>query len=100
MPSDRMTRGCRLEVEITLNTSLSDPAVELLGVPDIHLVETTPPELTGAQRAAMNRRWEEMTSANPTLFDGPVVVCTRVEWTDPGTMVLSWCRTTYRLLVL
>ncbi|MDX3232546.1 NUDIX hydrolase [Streptomyces sp. ME19-01-6] len=82
-----------------MTTNLSD-AVELLGVPDLHLVETAPPELTDAQRAAMNRRWEEMTAANPTLFDGPVVVCTKVEWKDPGTMVLSWCRATYRLLVL
>ncbi|MEU0845706.1 NUDIX hydrolase [Streptomyces sp. NPDC005962] len=86
-----------------MTTNLSEPAVpavELLGVPDLRLVETAPPELTDAQRAAMNRRWEEMTTVNPALFDGPVVVCTAVEWTDPQTMVLSWCRATYRLLVL
>ncbi|MER6145431.1 NUDIX hydrolase [Streptomyces sparsogenes] len=83
-----------------MTISPSIPAVELLNVRHLHLVETAPPELTGAQVAAMNRKWEEMTSANPTLFDGPVVVCTKVEWADSETMVLSWCRATYRLLVL
>ncbi|MCO8308822.1 NUDIX hydrolase [Streptomyces sp. RKCA744] len=84
-----------------MTTNLSNPAVvELLGAPDLRLVETAPPELTGAQTAAMNRKWEEMTTANPALFDGPVAVCTGAEWTDPETMVLSWCRATYRLLTL
>ncbi|MEU1789116.1 NUDIX domain-containing protein [Streptomyces sparsogenes] len=83
---------------MTINPPI--PAVELLNVRHLHLVETAPPELTSAQRAAMNRKWEEMASANPTLFDGPVVVCSKVEWKDPETMVLSWCRATYRLLVL
>ncbi|MCP9211452.1 NUDIX hydrolase [Streptomyces sp. NEAU-Y11] len=83
-----------------MTDSPSTPAVDLFGVRRLHLVETAPPELTDAQRAAMNRRWEEMTSANPTLFDGPVVVCTGLEWKDSETMVLSWCRATYRLLVL
>ncbi|MBQ0827341.1 NUDIX hydrolase [Streptomyces sp. RG38] len=48
----------------------------------------------------MNRKWEELTAANPALFDGPVVVCTGVEWKDLETVILSWCRATYRLLVL
>lgn len=101
MPSIRTARECGPEVETTLTTNLSDPAaVELLGAPDLRLVETAPPELTDAQKTAMNGKWEEMTTANPALFDGPVAVCTGVEWTDPGTMVLSWCRATYRLLAL
>jgi 8-oxo-dGTP pyrophosphatase MutT (NUDIX family) len=83
-----------------LTTNPSNSTVELLNVRRLHLVETAPPELTDAQTSAMNRRWEELTAINPTLFDGPVVVCTGVEWKDPGTMVLSWCRATYRLLVL
>ncbi|MGW7362957.1 NUDIX domain-containing protein [Streptomyces sp. NPDC054841] len=78
----------------------SNPAVELLGARHLHLVETAPPELTDVQMAAMNNRWEEMVAANPTLFDGPVVVCTGVEWKDSQTLLISWCRATYRLLVL
>ncbi|MES4908870.1 MULTISPECIES: hypothetical protein [unclassified Streptomyces] len=40
-----------------MTTSLSNPAVELLGVPDLHLVETAPPELTrGLRWTASGRR--------------------------------------------
>jgi len=87
-------------MEVTLTTNPSDSTVELLNVRSLHLVETAPPKLTSVQTSAMNRKWEELTAANPTLFDGPVVVCTGVEWKDPETMILSWCRATYRLLVL
>ncbi|MGW0363663.1 NUDIX hydrolase [Streptomyces sp. NPDC002990] len=83
-----------------MTTTPSSPAVELLDARHIHFVETAPPQLNAAQSAAMNRRWEAMTGDNPSLFDGPVVVCTGVEWKDPLTMVLSWCRATYRLLTL
>ncbi|WP_240802112.1 NUDIX hydrolase [Streptomyces sp. A1136] len=83
-----------------MTTTPSSPAVELLDARHVHFVETAPPPLTAAQTAAMNRRWEAMTGDNPSLFDGPVVVCTGVERKDPQTLVLSWCRATYRLLTL
>ncbi|MFD3539654.1 NUDIX hydrolase [Streptomyces sp. NPDC058662] len=75
-------------------------AVELLDVHRLHLVETAPPRLTQEQSAAMDRMWEEMTASNPSMFDGPVVVCAGLDWKDPHTLVLTWYRATYRLYVL
>ncbi|MER7109428.1 NUDIX hydrolase [Streptomyces sp. NPDC000229] len=39
---------------------------------------------------------ESAVKANPTLFDGPVVACARVEWEGPHSLVLHWARVTYR----
>ncbi|MER7467866.1 NUDIX domain-containing protein [Streptomyces sp. NPDC097981] len=75
-------------------------AVELLDARQLHLVETAAPRLTQEQSAAMDRMWDEMTTSNPSLFDGPVVVCAGVDWKDPHTLVLTWYRATYRLYVL
>ncbi len=44
----------------------------------------------------MNRVWDEAVKANPSLFDGPVAACTRLDWEAPGCMVLSWTGVTYR----
>ncbi|MCX5380364.1 NUDIX domain-containing protein [Streptomyces sp. NBC_00091] len=74
--------------------------VEVLDVHHLHLVETTRPQLTAEQTAAMDRRWEEVTAANPDFFDGPVVVCAGLDWKDPHTLVLTWYRAAYRLYVL
>ncbi|WCD91165.1 hypothetical protein KPP03845_200126 (plasmid) [Streptomyces xanthophaeus] len=74
--------------------------VEVLDAHRLHFVETAPPRLTPEQSAAMDRRWEEMAASNPSMFDGPVVVCAGLGWKDPHTLVLTWYRATYRLYVL
>lgn len=76
------------------------PAVELSGVRRLLLAETDPPRLSDDQTAAMTRRWEEAVAANPSLFDGPTVVCAGLKWKDPETLLLTWYRATYRLYVL
>ncbi|QTE03177.1 NUDIX hydrolase [Streptomyces cyanogenus] len=76
------------------------PAVELSNVRRLLLAETDPPRLTNAQTAAMKRRWEEAVAVNPSLFDGPTVVCAGLEWKDSETLLLTWYRATYRLYVL
>ncbi|MER5971666.1 NUDIX hydrolase [Streptomyces sp. NPDC002055] len=83
-----------------MTSSSHSPAVELAGVRHLQLVETEPPQLTVEQTAAMNRLWEGKTASNPSLFDGPVVVCSALEWQDKHTVTLTWYRATYRLYVL
>jgi 8-oxo-dGTP pyrophosphatase MutT (NUDIX family) len=63
-------------------------------------VETNPPQLTDEQTAAMTLRWDEAVAANPSLFDGPTVVCAALERKDPDTLLLTWYRTTYRRYLL
>lgn len=75
-------------------------AVELPGVRRLLLAETGPPPLTDEQTAAMTRRWEEAVAANPSLFDGPTVVCAGLERKDSETLLLTWYRATYRLYLL
>ncbi|MFE1459484.1 NUDIX hydrolase [Streptomyces nigra] len=74
--------------------------MELSGVRRLLLAETDPPRLTDEQTAAMERRWEEAVAANPSLFDGPTVVCAGLEWEDSQTLLLTWYRATYRLYLL
>ncbi|MFJ8364013.1 NUDIX domain-containing protein [Streptomyces sp. NPDC093984] len=76
------------------------PAVELSGVRRLLLAETDTPRLTDEQTATMQRRWEAAVAANPSLFDGPTVVCAGLEWKDSETLLLTWYRATYRLYVL
>ncbi|MFC7872025.1 NUDIX domain-containing protein [[Kitasatospora] papulosa] len=76
------------------------PAVELPGVRRLLLEETDPPRLTDEQNAAMTRMWDDAVAANPSLFDGPTVVCSELEWKGPGTLLLTWYRATYRLYLL
>jgi 8-oxo-dGTP pyrophosphatase MutT (NUDIX family) len=76
------------------------PAVELLGVRRLLLTETQAPRLTDEQTTAMQRRWEEAVAANPSLFDGPTVVCAGLERKDSQTLLLTWYRATYRLYLL
>lgn len=77
-----------------------NPVFELPGVRRLLLVEVEPPRLTEEQDAAMTRMWDETVAANPALFDGPTVVCAELEWKDPGTLLLTWYRATYRLYLL
>jgi 8-oxo-dGTP pyrophosphatase MutT (NUDIX family) len=66
----------------------------------LRLVEVMAPPLGTAERAAMNRAWADAVAANPSLFDGPVVVCAGLDGDGPGGLVVSWSRTTYRYFAL
>ncbi|WP_274917718.1 NUDIX hydrolase [Streptomyces sp. WZ-12] len=72
------------------------PAVETQEVHRIRLVEAPVPPQTPEERRAVDHAWEEAVRANPDLFDGPVVACTRLTRTGPHDVTVSWARTTYR----
>lgn len=74
--------------------------VELLEADRLRLVEVALPPMPAEHRAAMNRAWDEAVEANPSFFDGPVVVCAGLEQEASGGLVVSWCRTTYRYFAL
>ncbi|MGW1174815.1 NUDIX hydrolase [Kitasatospora sp. NPDC002543] len=74
-------------------------AVEVLNAKGVRLAETPVPGLSAEHRSAMDRVWEKATSANPSLFDGPAVICTTLEQRD-GAVDLSWAATTYRRFAL
>ncbi len=81
------------------SASVRDLAVEVLIPTAVGLTETAVPALSAAHQSAMDRVWEQATRANPSLFDGPAVVCTAME--HHGRRVeLSWARTTYRRFAL
>ncbi|WP_231873159.1 MULTISPECIES: NUDIX domain-containing protein [Kitasatospora] len=65
----------------------------------MRLAETAAPALSAEHEAAMDRMWEKAAQANPSLFDGPAVVCTALEQYD-RQVELSWARTTYRRFAL
>ncbi|WP_237322410.1 NUDIX hydrolase [Streptomyces sp. JJ36] len=76
------------------------PGVDLLDVHRLRCAEAAPPALSPGEREAMEREWEEAVRANPSLFDGPTVLCTRLHWEEPGSLVLSWARAPYRYRAL
>lgn len=73
---------------------------ELLDVNRIRLVEGPAPALSDEHRQGMNRVWDEAVAANPSLFDGPTVVCTGLDWDGPGSLVITWAAVTYRHFAL
>ncbi|WP_175411845.1 NUDIX hydrolase [Streptomyces sp. TRM64462] len=70
--------------------------VNLFEVQQLRLTEVAAPQLSPEEEAARDRAWEKAVQANPDLFDGPVVACAGVDWEEPGRLVLSWARVTYR----
>ncbi|MET9645244.1 NUDIX domain-containing protein [Streptomyces syringium] len=75
--------------------------VELFEPHRIRFVEGAGPRLSNEEQLAMNRVWDEAVQANSSLFDGPAVTCTRLDWEErTGTLVLSWARSTYRYRAL
>jgi 8-oxo-dGTP pyrophosphatase MutT (NUDIX family) len=74
--------------------------VELFEVHRLRCVEGAEPPLSAEQRLAMDRLWDEAVQANPSFFDGPVVACTGLAPEEPGSVVLTWARATYRRRVL
>ncbi|MCX4809088.1 NUDIX domain-containing protein [Streptomyces sp. NBC_01239] len=73
---------------------------ELLDVHRLRLVETAAPRLTPEERFAMNRVWDAKVRANPSFFDGPVLVCAGARREVPDELTVSWVRTTYRHFAL
>lgn len=74
--------------------------VDLFEVRKIRFVETAGPELPLVMRSTMDSAWDEAVRANPSLFDGPVVLCTELYQDAPGHLVVFWARATYRYRVL
>ncbi|MFJ2865319.1 NUDIX hydrolase [Kitasatospora sp. NPDC087314] len=66
----------------------------------LRLVETPAPQLSVEHQSARDHIWENAVRANPSLFDGPAVVCTALVWEDKGVLCFSWARTTYRSFAL
>ncbi|WP_093623804.1 NUDIX domain-containing protein [Streptomyces sp. 3213.3] len=83
-----------------IEQSARRPGAELLDVHRLRLVESAAPRLTPEERLAMNRVWDERVRANPSFFDGPVLVCAGAERDGPYELVISWVRTTYRHFAL
>ncbi|WP_329551672.1 NUDIX hydrolase [Streptomyces sp. NBC_00696] len=73
---------------------------ELLDVHRLRFVETAAPRLTPEERFAMNRVWDAKVRANPSFFDGPVLVCAGARREGPDELTVSWVRTTYRHFAL
>ncbi|ROO86270.1 ADP-ribose pyrophosphatase YjhB (NUDIX family) [Actinocorallia herbida] len=69
--------------------------VELLAARRVRLVEGRPPELPAEHRRAMDRAWDEAVTANPALFDGPIVVLTGIRL-EADLLALTWARATFR----
>jgi 8-oxo-dGTP pyrophosphatase MutT (NUDIX family) len=85
---------------VCVSEALRHAAVELLDADGIRLVEGSAPVLSDEHRQEMNRVWEEAVAANPSLFDGPTVVCTGLDWDGPGSLVITWAAVTYRHFAL
>ncbi|MFH9348177.1 NUDIX hydrolase [Kitasatospora sp. NPDC017646] len=86
-----------------MNTSSTIPAsvrpVRVLDASRLLLVEAPVPVLAAEHQAGMDRVWEKAVSMQPSLFDGPAVVCTALDADGPAVR-LSWARTTYRRFAL
>jgi len=79
---------------------LSAPGgLEVLAADRLRLVEVAAPPLSAEEQALTDRAWDEAVEAKPSLFDGPVAASGRLGWEGPGTLALSWIRTTYRRYV-
>ncbi|MFD4880615.1 NUDIX hydrolase [Streptomyces sp. NPDC058420] len=83
-----------------IEESVRGSRAELLDVHRLRLVETAAPRLTPGERLAMNRVWDAKVRANPSFFDGPVLVCAGTRREGPDELTVSWVRTTYRHFAL
>lgn len=79
---------------------MPERTLDLLEADRIRLVEVTGPTLSAEERAAMDGEWDKAVEANPSLFDGPAVVCAGLDREGAGGLVVSWARTTYRYFAL
>ncbi|MEU5243827.1 NUDIX hydrolase [Streptomyces asoensis] len=76
------------------------PPVDVIEATELRLVEEPPPQLSAEHRAARDRIWDELSSHNRALFDGPVVACTTLTQPHPHELLLGWARVTYRNFAL
>ncbi|MEV6532761.1 NUDIX domain-containing protein [Streptomyces sp. NPDC051639] len=83
-----------------MTQSAAQPAVDVIEATELRLVEEPPPQLSTEHRAARDRVWDELATANPALFDGPVVACTSLSQPNPREVVLGWARVSYRNFAL
>ncbi|MCX4515914.1 NUDIX domain-containing protein [Streptomyces sp. NBC_01619] len=79
-----------------MTETLPPVGVDLFDVHRLRLSETNAPLLTPEEEIARDYVWNQAIQANPSLFDGPVVACSGMEWEGPHSLVLSWARVTYR----
>ncbi|WP_258049934.1 NUDIX domain-containing protein [Streptomyces finlayi] len=79
-----------------MTETLPPVGIDLFDVERLQLTEVPEPPLSPSDQAARDRVWDKAVQANPTLFDGPVVACSGLEWAGPRTVRLSWVRVTYR----
>ncbi|MFI6883885.1 NUDIX hydrolase [Streptosporangium canum] len=70
--------------------------VDLFTVHRLRLAETDAPQMSPEDQAARDRVWDKAVQANPSLFDGPAVAVSGLEWEGPHNLILSWARVTYR----
>jgi 8-oxo-dGTP pyrophosphatase MutT (NUDIX family) len=75
--------------------------IELLAPAALRLEPAAPPPLSASDQAAVDDAWDEAVRARPALFDGPVAASGGLRWdeAEPGTLVLTWLRATYRRYV-
>jgi 8-oxo-dGTP pyrophosphatase MutT (NUDIX family) len=69
--------------------------VVLFDAVDVQFTEVPSPAFSPEILRAVDSTWEEMARANPSLFDGPVVLCSDLEYIAPR-LAVSWSRATYR----
>lgn len=69
--------------------------VTLFDVVDVRFDEVPGPAFSPELLAAVDSAWEEMVRANPTVFDGPVVLCSGLDHVPPR-LEIAWSRATYR----
>ncbi|MEU1800390.1 NUDIX domain-containing protein [Streptomyces sp. NPDC019937] len=79
-----------------MTETLPPVGIDLFEVERLLLAEATEPPLPPRDAEARDRVWDMAVRANPALFDGPVVACGGLEWTDLHVLRLSWVRVTYR----
>lgn len=71
------------------------PGVSWFDVADVRFGEVAGPALPQDILVAIDSSWHEMVRQNPSMFDGPVVLCSDLRRLPAGLEV-SWCRATYR----
>lgn len=62
---------------------------------DVRFEEVPGPTFSPELLSAVDSAWEEMVRANPVVFDGPVVLCSDLDYASPRLGV-RWSRATYR----
>lgn len=84
-----------------MTRELQQPShVELFDVRRIRFIESPGLRLSTEDTLAMDRVWQRDVRANLNLFDGPTVLCMSMIEDAPGSLILTWARSTYRYRAL